>query len=41
LTGDVAKSDVVRDQQEFYVGTVAVSMTALTAIVSLGVGMLR
>jgi hypothetical protein len=34
-------SGVVRDQQKFYVGTVVGSMTALTAIFSLVVGMLR
>ncbi len=33
--------DIVRDQQKFYVGTVVGSMTALTAIFSLVVGMLR
>jgi hypothetical protein len=32
--------DIVRDQQKFYVGTVVGSMTALTAIFSLVVGML-
>jgi hypothetical protein len=32
---------IVRDQQKFYVGTVVGSMTALTAIFSLVVGMLR
>ncbi len=33
--------DIIRDQQKFYVGTVVGSMTALTAIFSLVVGMLR
>lgn len=33
--------DIVRDQQKFLVGTVVGSMTALTAIFSLVVGMLR
>jgi hypothetical protein len=32
--------NIVRDQQKFYVGTVVGSMTALTAIFSVVVGML-
>jgi hypothetical protein len=34
-------SGVVRDQQKFYVGTVIGSMTALTVIFSLVVGLLN
>ena len=34
-------SGIVRDQQKFYVATVVGSMTALTAIFSLVVGLLR
>jgi hypothetical protein len=33
--------DIVRDQQKFYVGTVVGSMTALTAIFSVVVGLIR
>lgn len=42
VRADIAElKDIVRDQQKFYVGTVVGSMTALTAIFSLVVGMLR
>lgn len=42
LRADIKElKDIVRDQQKFYVGTVVGSMTALTAIFSLVVGMLR
>lgn len=42
LKADIKElKDIVREQQRFYVATVVGSMTALTAIFSLVVGLLR
>jgi len=42
IRADIKKlKNIVRDQQKFFVGTVVGSMTALTAIFSLVVGLIR